>query len=506
MMKLRNIFGVLALSAVSLMNVSCSDDIMDRINKDEAHPGQDVVTAKFQLPNAIVSSVFTTNTGNFAWYVASYTEQILGTGNNQAKNAELRSINEIAASSTFDNEWNGTYMNLNSIQQMIDKCNDGGNSGGQIDIKAMGEILAAYNWGIMTDLFGDIPCSEAFKVSAPKLDKQEDIYNHIFELLDDAIANLNVAISSNMNNAGNYDLLFAGDLDDWRCLAHALKARYLLHEVGRVSDKDAQYQKVLDEAMQAVAFEGANLDIFDGESQTDAWSTYFVDRGYSASSKTVDDLMVARNDPREPIYNFNGNGYFEKPAELGLMAPGDETAAKATNNTNFPVWLLNGSNGIKIPSHLFSISELYFIIAEMRQRLGKDPKLFFRSGVAASMRDYATAGNTEITDEDVDAYLDNIDAKFAVNPLNEILVQKYIAQTRDEQLETYNDIRRCRYVDGSYPVAMTNPKNTQANANRWPLRLPYGASDVLSNPNVKAASGDGMYIFTDNVWWAGGNR
>ena len=67
---------------------------MDRINKDEAHPGESVVSAKFQLTDAIVSSVFTTNTGNFAWYVASYTEQILGTGNNQLKNAELRSINE----------------------------------------------------------------------------------------------------------------------------------------------------------------------------------------------------------------------------------------------------------------------------------------------------------------------------------------------------------------------------------------------------------------------------
>ena len=122
MMKFKNIFGILAISAVSMMTVSCSEDTMDRINKDEAHPGESVVSAKFQLTDAIVSSVFTTNTGNFAWYVASYTEQILGTGNNQLKNAELRSINEIAAASSFDNEWNGTYLNLNNIQQMIAKC------------------------------------------------------------------------------------------------------------------------------------------------------------------------------------------------------------------------------------------------------------------------------------------------------------------------------------------------------------------------------------------------
>lgn len=101
--------------------------------------------------------------------------------------------------------------------------------------------------------------------------------------------------------------------------------------------------------------------------------------------------------------------------------------------------------------------------------------------------------------------------KFIENPLSEILTQKYIAQMRDEQVETYCDMRRCRYIDGSYPVAMVNPKNTNAaGANRWPLRFPYGSSDVTSNPNVASAFGTGndagMYIFTENVWWAGGTR
>ena len=71
-------------------------------------------------------------------------------------------------------------------------------------------------------------------------------------------------------------------------------------------------------------------------------------------------------------------------------------------------------------------------------------------------------------------------------------------------------MRRCKYVDGSYPVTMVNPNNNNAVGNRWPLRLPYGNSDVISNPNVKAAFGSGneagMYIFTKPVWWAGGQQ
>ena len=53
MKKIKNIFGILAISAVSMMTVSCSDDIMDRINRDEAHPGGNAVTANIQLSDAI---------------------------------------------------------------------------------------------------------------------------------------------------------------------------------------------------------------------------------------------------------------------------------------------------------------------------------------------------------------------------------------------------------------------------------------------------------------------
>ena len=68
-----------------------------------------------------------------------------------------------------------------------------------------------------------------------------------------------------------------------------------MHEAGRAADKNAQYAQILEEANAAVAdgFDGANLNIFDGNNQIDAWSAYWYSREYSASSKTDDDLMVA---------------------------------------------------------------------------------------------------------------------------------------------------------------------------------------------------------------------
>ena len=89
------------------------------------------------------------------------------------------------------------------------------------------------------------------------------------------------------------------------------------------------------------------------------------------------------------------------------------------------------------------------------------------------------------------------------------MVQKYLAQTRDEQLQTYNDIRRCM-AQGEEFIKLKNPRNIQGGQNQWPLRLPYGNSDVVSNPNVTAAFGTGNdagnYLFTENVWLFGGSR
>jgi len=83
------------------------------------------------------------------------------------------------------------------------------------------------------------------------------------------------------------------------------------------------------------------------------------------------------------------------------------------------------------------------------------------------------------------------------------MIQKYIAfwGASGESTETYNDIRRMKALGENF-VTLANPLNTT----KFPLRLPYGTSDVTTNPAVEAAYGDGTYVYTIPVWWAGGAR
>ena len=492
-MKMKYLYG---LALATMLFSSCSENLMDRVNRKETSKTADKVAAKFQLTDAEVATAYSTVNGAYAWYVSSYTEQLFGTGNNQMMKAELRNPSETASATTFNNEWNSTYSNLHNIYQMIEKCSEGGINASQSDLLGMAQILNAINWGVLTDLHGDVPFTECFTGNpAPKIDTQESIYTAILKMLDDAQTNL----ANGGSNAGEQDLFFGGDTEKWSAFGHAVKARYLLHTYGR---NKSVLSEVVKEAQAAIdgGFTGCYLKVFNGVTADNAWSAYQWSRYYIGSNKTVDDLMLEREDPREPIYNMDMSG------ENIIGEPGNSDQATLVQALNEPAWLENGAANLVIMSE----SELYFILAEAQAILGQDATAAFEKAVSSNVKEYFAIAGEEIEDADVEDYIEGLADLFAADPLKEIRIQKYLAQTRGEVIETYNDMRRIIYTDGKYPVEMKNPNNTSSVGNRWPLRLPYGDSDVVSNPNVTAAFGSGneagMYVFTENVWWAGGNR
>ena len=109
-----------------------------------------------------------------------------------------------------------------------------------------------------------------------------------------------------------------------------------------------------------------------------------------------------------------------------------------------------------------------------------------------------------VTAADADEYFERIVAPLnGTDLLAEIMVQKYLAMygANGESLETYNDIRRMMALGENF-VKLENPKNSS----KFPLRYAYGADDTTTNPNVEAAFGNGQYVFSEPVWWAGGSR
>lgn len=97
------IFMTLTVALLGL--AACTEDAFDRINKDYEHPSPEAVPAALQLTDAIMSTGFSTVSGDFAFYLSSLNEQEIGMGNNQLMFAEMRNSSEWAASTTFNNVW-----------------------------------------------------------------------------------------------------------------------------------------------------------------------------------------------------------------------------------------------------------------------------------------------------------------------------------------------------------------------------------------------------------------
>ena len=201
--------------------------------------------------------------------------------------------------------------------------------------------------------------------------------------------------------------------------------------------------------------------------------------------------MTSLNDPRLLAYTYGG--------DATPVAPGDKDASELMDGSLlYPAWYDLGSQ----PVHLMSKAELYFILAEAQLRLGEDATAAFQTAVTASIEEIFDLVGPDYIDKnnsDVNAYV----ASLGTPDLKKLFQQKYLAQCMDEQVETYNDIRRLQAMGESY-ITLTNPMNTQSGINRFPYRLPYGNSAVLGNPNVAAAYGDGFYVYTEKTWINGG--
>lgn len=92
-------------------------------------------------------------------------------------------------------------------------------------------IMKVYEFARMTDLYGDIPYTEAGKaysagITHPKFDAQEDIYDDFFRELADAAAQLDVS-----KDRVQGDLFYKGDINAWKKFANSLRLRYAMRLV-----------------------------------------------------------------------------------------------------------------------------------------------------------------------------------------------------------------------------------------------------------------------------------
>lgn len=176
------------------------------------------------------------------------------------------------------------------------------------EYNGVSKILLAYGLGFTTDLWGDIPFSEAFQATdnlQPAFDSQQNIYSAIFDLLDQGISVLSSAPGTGLVPKGD-DFLFGGDLDMWIKFAHSLKARYYLHLV-KVDPSNAG-KALLEIPLGFADGENASFNFGTDETSANPFYQYNDQRGDISYSGTLINYMISTSDPRLDEYADTSTG------------------------------------------------------------------------------------------------------------------------------------------------------------------------------------------------------
>lgn len=399
--------------------------------------------------------------------------------------------------------WSDFYQRMTDIEDIYTIAD----SLNEPNYKAIALVYKCWVYSILTDLYGDIPYSEATKGAAgnflPKFDKQAAIYPGL-------LADLDRANSLFVKKALTYggDMLYnanstakdpAGAIVKWQKFANSLKLRLLLRILKRDGEINVseQIRDILDNPTSRPVFTGNDDEaIFRYPGSFPYYNPFYNTRQLEwrdGDYFTIFfmDKLNTDEDPRREVWatrvRKNGVDTFS-----GIESGYPTTVEYAVGaNSSYPDALKTYQDlGV-----MMTYAEMEFIKAELALRgftTGATPQQHYEKGIAASMRQWGVAMPADFVSRPGVEY--QAGASFD-NQLEQIMMQKYIAYFFIDY-QSWFEKRRT-----GYPVL---PRGAGIPAeNQFPRRVPYPTYlQSLNAENLAdAVAGMGGDNSDIKVWW-----
>ncbi len=378
------------------------------------------------------------------------------------------------------------------------------------------QIVRVIMYHRLTDLYGDIPYSEAGKgfiegITQPKYDVQSSIYPDMLAKLEAAATALNASNRS----FGDGDLIYKGDVEKWKRLANSLMLRLGM----RLSKADpAAAQSWVQKAISGGTMESNDDIAYIPHNDPSGWQNgngqVFLADGSPRLSEFFVNWMVDHNDPRLYVY---GQSPVAGSPPIG-MPNGRITGGSDPNNgiENHASWVSCDSGaepcemdvymvpndvikGTDDPMFFMTYAEVELLKAEAVERNwhSGDAAIHYANGVRAAMEYLGMYGAAAaIPSDQIDAYL----AANPYDPANglKMIGEQIWAAVLLNEYEAYANWRRTGYPE-------LTPVNYPGNVTGGtiPRRLRYRENEAVANPtNYSAAlSAQGPDELTTRVWW-----
>lgn len=406
------------------------------------------------------------------------------------------------------------------------------------NVRAVSKILEVFIISTISDGYGDVPYSEAFRakegLTRPKYDRQQELYPRL-------LSNLKTAVESvNLNESGQvemktYDPLYGGDLSKWKKLGYSVMLRMAMRMVkvapalaktwAEEAYRGGVFETQADEAVlkqnNTTGFPNNNAralnEIFDLYALR--WSRPLID-----NLKTNNDprlAVIAEIPPAGLAANQNVALSGDNTASKQLGAPngyddsGPTVRTSIQNEPQYPgptgtgadvAFLGNYSRprgfyrDYDAPTFLITCYQVKFLLAEAKLRgfaISESAATLFRQGVEAAMQSLSAYGTTGVVPAaEIQKFIATLPAAPTIEDVN---TQFWVSCcTTLSFVEAWNNWKRTG-IPALVPVNYPN----NATGGQIPRRERYPVSENSLNgaSYTEAVSNMGGDTWTTRMWW-----
>lgn len=257
---------------ISFMGASCEDWLYDNVNEDAAHE----VLPQQVLPVVLFYSAQLQF--DHAEYGAYLTQTLTTGGRNQTSSFAYKSGWGDFLTMNRHPQWRRHFYDIGAnAKEIIDEAHEAQ----AWNLELIGRTLRLMSTQMTTDLFGDMPRSEAYESNSPHYDTQESIYEWMNQEIEELIGMYEdptyTEAATNIPIDQSIDRVFAGDLNKWKHYTYALKARLLLRKLPNWESNAATCQAIITAVNRALEGWEDVLYRFDGGNgaQNSPWGEAF---------------------------------------------------------------------------------------------------------------------------------------------------------------------------------------------------------------------------------------
>ncbi len=488
--------SIIALIVASLTFGSCSKELQ----KVNVNPNAlETPDANTLLSNTIVSVFY--NNANIVW--------TLGNGYDQYMTYSQSYYDQPTRYSPITNEpyWISMYEAARDANTLYTLAKEKNNP----LLQAAALTLRSYAYAQLTELWGDIPFTQALQgnkgIYTPIYDNQKTVYTDNQYGILTSLKRADSLLKANPNGLIAGDMLYNSRTNLWRGFINSLRLRYLLRISSKIDPSTEMQSIIADGAVMKNVTESGALNLptvtpYNFLSITERSGDYAV----KYMNSTLYNAFVATADTARIISYFNTSAATPAGATFnfsnygGLPLVVDATTAQVNLASNFNSSFIKGTNLPLIKARVITYAEQEFILAEAALKgfiSGGSAAAadFYNSGVSGAFSEIGlstTAANSYLTHTRV-----AFDNSSAATSLNQIITQKWLSNINNG-FEGWIEYRRT-----GYPAFQTGG-SVNLNNGVIPSRFLYPTSEKTintTNYGVEIQNMGGTEITNYKAWW-----